>query len=72
MFGIVKSIEAQRGVIWIQSCGLNGGILPALVTPELAAQFQVGQYVVYSEGKLAAGVRLPRETEMMTLSGQRL
>jgi hypothetical protein len=72
MFGIVNSIEAQRGLIWIDSCGMNGGTLPALVTPELAAQFQVGQHVVYSEAKLAAGVRLPRESEMMTLSGQRL
>ncbi|MGA8410102.1 MAG: hypothetical protein WB680_23215 [Candidatus Acidiferrales bacterium] len=69
MFGIVKSIEAERGVIWIASCGLNGGTIPALVTPEIAAQFNVGQHVVYLEGKLAAGVRLPRESEMVAFAG---
>jgi hypothetical protein len=64
MFGTIKSIETSRGVIWIQSCGLNGGTLPALMDTESCAKFEVGQSIVYGEGKLAVGVRAPRDYEV--------
>jgi hypothetical protein len=70
MHGIVRSVEIERGVVWVECCGLSGEIVPALIKPESAAMFEVGQLVVYWEGKRAMGIHLPSalETDVTTPS----
>ncbi len=59
MHGIVKSVDVTRGIILIESCGMQAGIVPYIpAEAATAALFTPGQTVVYQEGKRAIGVEL--------------
>jgi hypothetical protein len=57
MHGIVKNEDVIRGVVLIDSCGMQGGTVPYVpAEAATAAQFKAGQCVIYTEAKRATGV----------------
>lgn len=59
MHGIVKNVDVTRGIVLIESCGMQAGTVPYVpADPATAALYTPGQTVVYQEGKRAIGVEL--------------
>ena len=65
MFGIVKEVQKERGIVWITVVGgFQGGTVPAIMDGEACAKFTVGQRVTFGEGILAISVRAPHAHEI--------
>jgi hypothetical protein len=55
MFGIVQKVEGR--IVWLESCGLAGGLVPFIAADDGAAgQLEPGMRVAYQEGKRAVNV----------------